>query len=263
MSGVSAEPARDAPAPIDPVIAGIAARWPGVRVDPAVVRAALAARGLEPGSAIAVDVALVCALAAGDPGALAVFEAELVPDIRGALARLDTTGDLVDEALQQVREKLLVAPGAPRITEYAGRGSLAAWVQVIAIREVLMLHRATRRDHRIGDAALLQAVESDPAVAITKHRFRSELAAAFAAALAALEPRDRALLRLCFVDAVGTERLSEIYAVHRVTMFRWLRDARAHLLEALRGEVIARTGIAEQDVDSLIRAVGSSLDVGW
>ena len=103
--------------------------------DDASLSAALAERGLAPTSAHAGDVALALDLAAGDPRALARFERELVPDIRGAIARLDARGDLVDEALQQVREKLLVGAGTPRIVEYRGKGALAAWVQVIAVRE--------------------------------------------------------------------------------------------------------------------------------
>ena len=43
---------------------------------------------------------------------------------------------------------------------------------------------------------------------------------------------------MCFVDsAVGTEQLAGIYQVHRVTMFRWLTDARASLLDAIRHEL--------------------------
>ena len=206
----------------------------------------------------AADVALAAALAAGDRAALDVFERELVPEIRRALAKLDGDGDLIDEALQRVREKLLV--GEPRVVEYAGRGPLVAWVQMIAIREALMLRRASRREAPLDDLAVI--VETDPALALTKRVYREHFAAAFTAALAALAVHDRTLLRLCFVDAVGTERLAALYAVHRATMFRWLRDARAQLLAGIRAELVSRTGVREDEVDSLLRAL-SSLDVGW
>jgi RNA polymerase sigma-70 factor, ECF subfamily len=250
---------------LDSLLAALAARWPAVRFDRAALADALAARELGPESSVAADVALACALAAGDLGALAVFERELVPDVRGALVRIDRSGDLVDEALQRVREKLFV--GERRVREYRGRGSLVAWIQVIAIREGLALRRRERRDGpspspSIEDA-LLVAVESDPALALTRRAYRVQFADVFRAALAGLAPRERALLRLTFVDGAGTERLAAMYGVHRVTMFRWLADARAHLLELLRAGVIDRIGIATSEVDSLIRAVASSLDVGW
>jgi RNA polymerase sigma-70 factor (ECF subfamily) len=190
-----------------------------------------------------------------------------VPDVRGALARIDRSGDLVDESLQRVREKLFV--GECRGREYRGRGSLVAWIQVIAIREGLALRRRERRDGpspspspSIEDA-LLVAVESDPALALTRRAYRAQFADVFRAALASLAPRERALLRLTFVDGAGTERLAAMYGVHRVTMFRWLADARADLLELLRAAVIDRIGIATSEVASLIRAVAPSLDVGW
>jgi RNA polymerase sigma-70 factor (ECF subfamily) len=241
----------------------IAARWPGVRVDDVAVTTALAARELAATAPVATDVALAIALGTGDPGALVVFERELVPEIRGAIARLDERGDLVDEALQRVREKLLVGGGTPRIVEYRGRGALAAWLQVIAIREALMVLRGTRRESPRLDEPMLAIVESDPTLAFTKRAYRDELADVFRDALAKLETRERTLLRLTFVDGVGTERLAATYGVHRVTMFRWLASARANLLELLRAGVVAKIGIAEGEVDSLIRAVASSLDVSW
>ena len=241
----------------------VAARWPEVAIDADVVARALAARALDAEAPHALDIALACALAARDPGALAVFERELVPDIRAPLARIAGSADVVDEALQRAREKLLVAEVTPRISEYHGRGSLAAWIQVIAIREVLMILRRERRTAPPIEDSLLAAIESDPVVAITKRTHRDQLLASFRTAFEALEPRQRALLRLTFADAAGTEKLAAMYGVHRVTMFRWLADARADLLDGLRTEVATRIGIASGEIDSLIRVVASSLDLGW
>ncbi len=248
---------------LDDLIAASAARWPGLHLERTELARALADRAIAADSRYGLDVGLMCGLARGDATALRVFEAEIVPDVRGALARLDPGGGLVEDALQQVRVKLLVAAGEPRIVEYRARGSLAAWVQVIAIRETLMLRRRTRNERPVSEDALLIAVEGNPALELTKQAHRADLAEAFQAALAALTPRERTLLRLCFVEATGTEQLAELYQVHRVTMFRWLTDARARLLDALRSELMSRVGVAASDVDSLIRALASSLDVAW
>jgi RNA polymerase sigma-70 factor (ECF subfamily) len=243
------------------VLARAAARWPAVRCDADAIERELAARSLAEDAPHALDVALACALAAGDRGALEVFERELVPDIRGALVRQARSPDLVDDALQQMREKLLVGR---RVLEYRGRGALAAWVQIVAIRELLMLQRKTQREAPSDDEPLLVVVvESDPTLALTKQTYRDAFADAFRGALAELTPRDRALLRLCFVEGAGTEHLARLYQVHRVTMFRWLTDARGALLDAIRKGLIARAGIAPDEVDSVLRAAASSLDIGW
>ena len=261
---------------VDQLLAIVAARWPALRVDAGVVAEALAARGLAADHEHAADVALACALAAGDAAALEVFEREIVTDIRGALARIADSADRVEDMLQQTREKLLVSPavrsesgplhlgpGRPRIVEYRGRGTLAAWVQIVAIRELLSAQRRARRDRALDDDPLLLAVEADPALAVVKHRYRPALADAFRASLQALSPRDRALLRMSFVDAVSSEHLAAMYSVHRVTVFRWLCDARANLLDGIREALVANAHVAEGEVDSLIRALASSFDVSW
>ncbi|MEZ4398482.1 MAG: sigma factor-like helix-turn-helix DNA-binding protein [Kofleriaceae bacterium] len=207
------------------------------------------------------DLALAAALARGDAAALAAFEREIVPSIRGALVRFGRDSDFVDEALQRVRVKLLV--GAPaRIGEYRGRGRLAAWVQIVAIREALMMLRATAREVP-GDDELLRLGATDPALARSSRRHQAAFAAAFQRALAELPERDRTYLRMGFVEGVGTDGLARLFRVHRVTAFRWLRDARAALLEATRRHFLATAGLRPSEVSSLMRSLAESLSVPW
>jgi RNA polymerase sigma-70 factor (ECF subfamily) len=254
--------ARDASLTVETVIATALQRWPGIQLDRDSVVAALDERGLAPTSPHAVDVTLVTALASGDPAALAAFDRELVPDIRGALVRFGRDDDFLAEALQRVRVKLLVGDPSPRIAEYRGRGRLAAWIQIVAIREALMLQRAGRRDQP-SDDDLVHLAMTDPVLARTRQAHKDAFAAAFRAAFADLDERERTLLRLCFVENAGAEDLARLYNVHRVTAFRWLRDARARLLEATRARFAAAANIASTDVDSVMRSLATSLSVQW
>src|SRR5947209_904462 len=65
------------------------------------------------------------------------------------VARVGREPSFVEEVRQTVREKLLVAAAdaPPRIVEYTGRGALAAWLRIIAVRAALNLRR------RRGDVA--------------------------------------------------------------------------------------------------------------
>jgi RNA polymerase sigma-70 factor (ECF subfamily) len=239
-----------------------AARWPGLHVDADRLAAALDDRGLTASSPYALDVALAVALAAGDPIALAAFDSELVPDIRGALVRFGRDDDFLEEALQRVRVKLLVGEPTPRIAEYRGRGRLAAWLQIVAIREALMLQRAGRREQS-SDDELVRLACTDPVLARTRQAYKDAFATAFRAAFAELDERERTLLRLCFVENAGAEDLARLYQVHRVTAFRWLRDARERLLEGTRERFAAAANLASSELDSVMRSLATSLSVQW
>jgi len=239
----------------------LAERWPALRVDREHFATALDDRGLSATSPRAADVALAGALAAGDPAALAVFDAEIVPDIRGALVRFGRDTDFIEEALQRVRVKLLVGDPAPRVAEYRGRGPLAAWVQIVAIREALMIQRAGRRV--ASDDELVNIAVTEPVLARTRQIYKAAFATAFREAVAELGERDRTLLRLCFVENAGADDLARLFRVHRVTAFRWLRDARALLLERTRVRFLSSTEIAPSEIDSVMRSLASSLSVPW
>jgi hypothetical protein len=51
--------------------------------------------------------------------------------------------------------------------------------------------------------------------------------------------------------------------VHRVTAFRWLRDARELLLERTRARFMASTQIAPSEIESVMRSLATSLTVSW
>ena len=178
---------------------------------------------------LSADRELATALARGDSAALATFEEVIVPDIRGALVRFRRDDDFLAEVLQRVRVKLLVGNPA-RIADYRGQGRLAAWVQIVAIREALGMIRATTREVP-GDAELLRLSVTEPVLARSSRVHKEAFEAAFQGALAELSDRDRTYLRMCFVEGLGTEELARLFRVHRVTAFRWLRDAREALLE--------------------------------
>jgi RNA polymerase sigma-70 factor (ECF subfamily) len=242
-------------------LAPIAARWPGLAVDRERLALALDERGVPRTSPRVADIALALALANGDAAALEVFDTEVIPDVRGALVRFGRDGDFVDEALQRVRVKLLVGDPTPRIAEYRGRGPLAAWIQIVAIREALMMQRATRRDD--GDDALVGIATTEPVLAQTRKLYKDAFAVAFREALKELGERDRTLLRLCFVENAGAEDLARLFRVHRVTAFRWLRDARELLLERTRARFMASTQIAPSEIESVMRSLATSLTVSW
>ena len=207
------------------------------------------------------DLKLATGCHLGVGAALAIVESELIPQVRAALARLDKTGgDQTDEALQVAREKLFVRM---KVASYQGRGAFGGFIEVTATREALMLIRGRQREVGLEDSHFLSLaqVESDPVLEYVRNNYRSAVETAFASALESLEVRDRALLRYAFVHGLSSAQIGVIYNVHKATAFRWLRAARARLLEQLRSELASSLSIETEDVESAIRLIRSRVEL--
>lgn len=209
----------------------------------------------------AADLALARAALAGDRAAIAEVERTCVAPLDGGLAALIEPAD-VDEVKQRVRHRLLVADGAAggRLAAYQGRGPLRAFVRVVAVREALRVRR--ERLGQVGAEALeLPVSDDDPSLRLLRARHAEAFRAAFEAALAGLAPADRTLLRQQLLDGLGVEALAALHRVHRVTMFRRLGKVRAALLARTRRELAGRLAVERGELDSLMRAVASDLEL--
>ena len=203
------------------------------------------------------DLVLVWAALAKDPVAIAELERSAIANLGPALVSI-VGPEGVDEVKQRVREALLVL-SPPRLASYAGRGPLRAWVRAVAIRMALRLHGEGVRTIELDPEIL--GDNTDPALRMLRQQYSSELQAAFETALASLSPRDRTLLRQQYVDGLGIEALAAVHQVHRVTMFRWLGKIRHSLLSETRKQLARKIQIAGTELDSLMRAVQSGVEV--
>jgi RNA polymerase sigma-70 factor (ECF subfamily) len=214
----------------------------------------------------AADLYLARACADGHPEALAAFEREVMPGVRAALLGRGTSAAELEEAMQAVRERLLVARGGepPRIADYAGRGPLRRWVRAAAIHVHLNQLRGRRREVLATDERLLDVVADNGAAAdveYMKQLYRDELVAAFGEAMAALPDRQRLLLRYRFVDALSVERVAAILRVHRATAHRWLQSAQGELAAATVAALRRRVEVSESQLDEIRRLVQSRIEL--
>jgi RNA polymerase sigma-70 factor (ECF subfamily) len=209
------------------------------------------------------ELALAQACARGDRAALATFERLYLADVPAGLAHMRLDRALVDDIVQEVRTKLLVAGddgAAPRILEYAGQGKLRGLCQVMAARAALTRLRGTRRTTSDDDVAALAAADDDPELAFLKAHYRDAFKTAFTAAAAELDARDRNLLRLHHLGGVTLDQLAAMYGVHRATAVRWLADVRKRLLAATRTRLRATLSVSGDELDSIMELIGSRLD---
>lgn len=244
------------------------AAWPEVELaDDALAEHLAARRRDDPDGRVhqahAADYYLAAALARQVPAAMRLFEARLVPEIDVALRRLRLPRGADDEVKQALRVELLVGDGAPRIADYGGRGELAAWLRVSATRKALKLLRRGDREETLDELLLEHWPDATPGPAGRHLRatYTAELKRAVTDALAALEVRQRNLLRQHTLDGLTIDELARLYRVHRATCARWLADARAELARGTRRALTSTLGLRGDELDSVLRLLDSDIEL--
>lgn len=238
----------------------IGQRWPD-GPEPAAGFAAFLAPRMRPGLPL-VDLYLAWWCSTGDAAAIAAFESTYERDLQIATARF---ADLpADELRQRLRIKLFVGSerAEPKINTYSGRGALRGWLRVIAVRTFVDIIRATRierYEQELDETELLGI--TDPRELMIDGEVVRAVKSAFAAAVAGLRPRERVFLRHAYVERNTLDEIAALYSVHRATVARTLASARKHLIDHTRSGVIARAGIADEQLDGVIRALDSRVEL--
>jgi RNA polymerase sigma-70 factor (ECF subfamily) len=209
------------------------------------------------------DLYLACACGLRDPTALKEFDRQFLGgSLDRSLARITTANTTIDEVRQLLRMKLFVdEEGRPKILDYSGRGPLAAWVRVAAVRTALNLVTRQPPDSP-GDSVeepLLGV--ADPETDYLKSQCRAEFEQAFRSALAILSLEQRQLLRLHYVDTLTMAQIGRLRRSHESTVSRQLLAARDLLLAETRRVLSAELRVGQDDVDSLLGQVMSRANV--
>jgi RNA polymerase sigma-70 factor, ECF subfamily len=253
-----ADAARAAWAPLDVPDAELARFWAERVPDVAASHEAVAALALE-------ELYLVCGCARGEMEALRLFEARYGPAVRASLARMRLGADVIDELLQRLRARLFVdgGDGRPGIVAFAGRGALASWLSVSAVRDAYkLLQRETRErpdeDERLAD---LPARERDQEAKLARRDYGAAFRKAFAEALMRLADREKNLLRQHYLDGLTLDQLGALHRTHRTTIARWVASARQRLLDGTRDQLVRQLRIPRAECDSIIRAAQSQFDL--
>ena len=235
------------------------AAWPGISVSEDAIRERLSTSERVDQLHDA-DLYLATALAAGDAAAVRAFEDRLVPQIELALRRLRIADATTDEVKQAMRVELLADR---KIANYTGRGELAAWLRISATRKAFKLQKQGAREQTLDDALLEHwpAGAPDPQSDHLRARYTAELKTAIREAFAALEVRQRNLLRQHILDELTIDDLARLYRVHRATCARWLADARADLGRQTRKRLTGAIGASSEELDSLMRFLDSDLEL--
>src|SRR6186997_349652 len=182
------------------------------------------------------DLALALACAIGDEEAWDHFVKEFRPAMYRAADAIDAGGGARDiaEALYAelfgLREKAGIRQSVFRY--FHGRSSLATWLRSLISQRFVDRHRETRKLDPLPDessAAPLRASSSsiDP----DRARFVAAMRAALAAAIAALDPRDRFRLACYYAEEMTLAEIGKLTREHEATVSRQLARTRKAIRE--------------------------------
>jgi RNA polymerase sigma-70 factor (ECF subfamily) len=210
------------------------------------------------------DLYLACACAEGVPGAVAALEGLHFAALGRAVARINGAPEFADEVKQELRERLFLRRGEepPGIASFAGAGSLAGWLRISAQRAALNLQRRRpgrplEREEQLIDSR----AGHDPEMELLKARFRPEFDRALRESLTTLEPRERLILRLHYVDGLSTRQIGKLQGKNQSTVSRAVAAARARLRDATLRSLRERLKLSDSQVESIAGLVVSRLEL--
>jgi len=217
------------------------------------------------------DLYLACGCAEGDPAALAAFDRGVLGQAAPALRRMGLSDSQIDEVVQVVRAKLLVADRRehrPSIASYAGHGALVGWVRTAARRTALSMRRG--KDEQVGGAGGPDGAEQGPGLEgiplsadveleYIKRRYQVEFKQAVEDAIATLDAEQVKVLQFHYTDGLSIDRIGALLSVHRATAARWIHAAADTVRAETRRLLHERLGLSPSELDSLTQLVQSQL----
>ena len=245
----------------DELVATLQARWPASKLAPEVVGALAAEIGAAAlGGGHREDVLLAWACLGEAPDALAALDASALVPAGIHARRTGLPAELVDDALQVARMRLVISDGdrPAGLRTYRGRGPLAAFVRTAVLRIAIDLQR---RDRELPDAQIedvLAAAQPDPELEYMRRTYKSALGDALRTAWRQLQAHDRFILGLQLHERLDLEAIAKVYEVHRATAARRAASARAALIGLTREALRQNLAVGDSTVDSILRIVTSS-----
>ena len=208
------------------------------------------------------DLALACACMEGHPEAWDHFVMEFRPVLYRAADAIDRSGgarEVADALYGELYSKAL-------FRYFHGRSSLATWLRSLVSQRYVDRIRETRRLEPLPE-------ESSPGAMVARTgpanpdraRFVSAMQAVLAAALAALEPRDRLRLRCYYAQEMTLAQIGRVTRESEATVSRQLARTRKNLRAGVEQRLHAEHGFSAGEIlecFSSVSADAGTLDLG-
>jgi RNA polymerase sigma-70 factor (ECF subfamily) len=208
------------------------------------------------------------------PRAQEILATQYLSRVPEYVARIgQTAAPLGEEVRRELEDSLLFGPAGrdgggegeapPRIAGYAGRGSLEAFVATAARNLALTMLRPRGRDHVVPWEESESRGDLPRATTPTLNSARHDeaLRGAVRVALAALDQRQRTIVRLHLVEGVTLTQIARMLQVHQSTVSRAFDGALHTLYANIRNDLELRFRLNESEMQSIVRDARSRIDL--
>jgi RNA polymerase sigma-70 factor (ECF subfamily) len=206
------------------------------------------------------DLALACACAMGREDAWDHFVREFRPGMYRAADAMDPGGGAREVAtalyaeLFGLKEKDGIRQSVFRY--FHGRSSLQTWLRSLVSQRFVDRHRETRKLAPLPDdssATPLRAVSApiDP----DRARFVAAMRAVLAAAIAALEPRDRLRLACYYAQEMTLAQIGTLTREHEATVSRQLAKTRKAIREDVERRLRDDMGFSKVEIEECFASI--------
>lgn len=212
------------------------------------------------------DLYLVCAFGQGDPAAQAALASQHMPKLRAVLLRAAIPDALITDIQQDLYTRLIEQqnPDNPK-RGFSGRGDLFSWLCTCAMREARLRQKRLTREVALEQAAdhTLQVTGpgKSPELNVLTGHLKAVFQQAFREAVAALDSRERNLLRYHFLAQLNIDEIGNIYKVHRATAARWVKDAQVRLAALTRKQFLVRMQVKADSLPEIMEQIQSLLSL--
>jgi RNA polymerase sigma-70 factor (ECF subfamily) len=211
------------------------------------------------------DLYLACACALHQARALGQFERHFMAHVPLFVSRIDPAPAFADDVCQRLRTRLFVDDDRSKrkILSYSGRGPLAGWLRVVAIRTAYSLKRSRKGDPHlpIDGERLADVPTNDPEFGYLKEHYRRPFREAFEKALAGQPARTRNVLCLYYLEQMTSKEIGNLYGVSGAAVRLWLKQARREILVQTRQHLAERLALQTAELDSVMFLAKSECDL--
>jgi RNA polymerase sigma-70 factor (ECF subfamily) len=207
---------------------------------------------------------LTCGCLSRSTAALKAFEESYRPALMSAADRVLRDRVAADELVHDLWTVLILSepPARAKLTDYQGTGSLRSWLSAVAARRAIDLLRAQGREAPSDAAVPLEETElGDLELDVLRTDYAAHFREAVEESFRELPLKERNALRLYYLDRIPLSQVSKMFHVDKSTLSRALASTRERVLERTRALLKDRLGVGSTDLDSLMRLLGSDLEL--